>query len=58
MPPDWAESVILLGDGDSDPHVTRALLERGKRRFEAAGVPTVTRFAEPGRDFNDMARGE
>lgn len=56
MPAPWASMVMLLGDGDSDPHVTRAQLERGKARYEAAGFPTVIRFAPEGCDFNDMAR--
>ena len=56
MPAAWASMVMLLGDGDSDPHVTRAQLERGKARYEAAGFPTLIRFAPKGRDFNDMVR--
>ena len=56
MAPDWAASVILLGDGDSDPAVTLARLDCARRRHEAAGTPAVVRFAPDGFDFNDLVR--
>ena len=58
MPPEWADLVVLLGDGDSDPLVTRARLECARRRYEAAGFRTVIAMAPDGADFNDLvARG-
>jgi hypothetical protein len=56
MPPDGTIRAILLGDGDSDPYVTRARLECAKARWEAAGVPTEIRMAPAGADFNDLVR--
>lgn len=56
MPPEWADLVVLLGDGDSDPLVTRARLECARRRYEAAGFRTVIAMAPDGADFNDIAR--
>lgn len=56
MPPDWADVTIILGDGDSDPLVTRARLECARRRFEAAGRRCAVAMAPPGADFNDIAR--
>ena len=58
MPPEWADLVVLLGDGDSDSLVTRARLECGRRRYEAAGFRTVIAMAPDGADFNDLARRE
>lgn len=55
-PPEWADVTIILGDGDSDPLVTRARLECAMRRFEAAGKRTAIAMATAGADFNDMAR--
>ncbi len=57
MPPDWAEEVVLLGDGDSDPLVTRARLECAAARYVAAGKRVRIAWADPGKDFNDMVRG-
>lgn len=54
MPPEWASFIVLLGDGDSDPLVTGALLERGRRRYEAAGFPAFIAMSAAGEDFNSM----
>lgn len=56
MPPRWAARAILLGDGDSDPFMTRARLRCARTRWERAGTPTEIRMAPDGRDFNDLAR--
>ena len=56
MPPEWADLVVLLGDGDSDPLVTGARLECARRRYEAAGFRTVIAMAPEGTDFNDLAK--
>jgi len=58
MPPVWAPKVILLGDGDSDPLVTRARMQCARRRFEAAGHEVAVHFAPQGKDFNDMVTAE
>ncbi|WP_210208986.1 hypothetical protein [Roseiarcus fermentans] len=47
---------VILGDGDSDPFVTRARLECARRRFERAGRRCAVAMAPPGADFNDLAR--
>jgi len=57
MPPEWADLIVLLGDGDSDALVTRARLECARRRYAAAGFKTATAMAPEGADFNDVARG-
>ena len=56
LPPAGATASLSLGDGDSEPLATSAMLMRAKRRWEAQGVPTSIRMAPPDRDFNDMAR--
>jgi hypothetical protein len=56
MPLPWMQTAVLLGDSDSDPHVTRARLECARRRYEAAGFRTVIAMAPDGRDFNDLAK--
>jgi hypothetical protein len=59
--PDDVEEIYLIGDGDSDPYVTRASLLAAARRFRA-GRPDRQAFvsmAPAGLDFNDVlqARG-
>lgn len=56
MPPEWASLTVLLGDGDSDPLVTRARLECARRRYEAARRRAVIAMAPERLDFNDLAR--
>lgn len=56
MPPDWADVVVLLGDGDSDPHMTRARLECARRRFERLGKRSAVAMAPDGADFNDVVK--
>lgn len=52
--PDWCQELILLGDGDSDPHDTREALAACAARFRAAGVTVRIAMAPEGQDFNDM----
>ncbi|MCA3600188.1 MAG: toprim domain-containing protein [Methylobacterium sp.] len=52
--PDWCRELVLLGDGDSDPHDTREALEECARRFRAAGAAVRIVMAPEGQDFNDM----
>lgn len=52
--PGWCRELVLLGDGDSDPHDTREALEACAARFRAAGVTVRIAMAPEGQDFNDM----
>lgn len=52
--PRHVETVILIGDGDSDPHMTRARLLVAARRFNAAGVGVMVSMAPDGKDFADV----
>lgn len=52
--PDWCEEVVLIGDGDSDPHITRALLRRAAVRFQHWGKKVRVAMASRGLDMNDM----
>ena len=56
MPPEWAKSAILLGDGDSEPLMTRARLTCAQKRWAGVGYPTELRFAPEGVDFNDLVQ--
>jgi DNA primase len=55
LPPQVAE-LGLLGDSDSDPVITKALMTRAERRYRAEGRKVRTWWAPPGKDFNDMLR--
>lgn len=67
--PPSVETLVLLGDGDSEPVLTRATLERARARHLAeraalrgrdASAPPLRvaiAMAPEGRDFNDMIRG-
>ncbi|WP_131194055.1 DUF7146 domain-containing protein [Lichenihabitans psoromatis] len=52
------ETIVLIGDGDSDPFTTRLALERAAARFNAAYPWVEVRLimAPPGSDFNDVWR--
>lgn len=66
--PPYVGHLVLLGDGDSEPVLTRAALERGRRRHAAdrarlrAANPAIAplaigiAIADAGTDFNDMLR--
>lgn len=56
IPPSVVE-LTLLGDGDSDPFLTRTTLERGAARYARPGLTIRIAMAETGKDFNDMLRG-
>ena len=52
------DTVVMLGDGDSEPFRTRLALERGAARF-AAAFPWLTiglAMSPEGQDFNDLWR--
>jgi hypothetical protein len=54
--PDSVRTLILLGDGDSDPDETRAALERARHRYARPDRHIGIAWADPGHDFNDMLR--
>ena len=54
--PDSVRELILLGDGDSDPVMTRYAMERAARRYAKDGREIRIAFAPRGSDFNDVLR--
>ena len=48
--------IVLLGDGDSEPVLTRNAMTRGAQRFRAPGRTIRGAFAPTGLDFNDLLR--
>lgn len=55
--PDAVPELVLLGDGDSDPFLTRNAMERAKRRHTRPGRRVGVRFAPAGVDFDDLLNG-
>jgi len=55
--PDSVEELILLGDGDSEPVLTRFAMLRAARRYAKDGRVIRIAFAPAGLDFNDVLRG-
>lgn len=57
--PRQVKEAILLGDGDSEPYMTRARLMVGGRRFRSQGVLVSVSMAPDGKDWNNVleARG-
>jgi hypothetical protein len=56
--PDQVPELVLLGDGDSEPFLTRNALERASRRHAREGRAIRVRFAPAGLDFNDVMQGK
>lgn len=56
--PPVVREVILLGDGDSDPAMTRARLLVAGRRFRALGLAVSVHMAPSGLDFADLLAAE
>jgi len=54
--PAQMETLILLGDGDSDPFTTRAAIRRAKARHGQGGRTVLAEFASDGEDWNDVLR--
>ena len=54
--PDSVEELILLGDGDSEPVLTRFAMLRAARRYSRPGRTIRIAFAPAGLDFNDVLR--
>ncbi|MDY0882289.1 CHC2 zinc finger domain-containing protein [Dongia soli] len=55
--PPKVRQVVILGDGDSDPYCTRAIVNRGVRRWQAESREVEIIWANPAMDFCDMAGG-
>jgi hypothetical protein len=53
--PAWCKELIILADGDSDPEITGALMNRAARRFQAGGVTVRIAWPPAGLDWNDVA---
>lgn len=56
IPPEVTH-LCLLGDGDSEPFLTRTTLERGRARYARPGLQIAIAMAPTGEDFNSMTRG-
>lgn len=56
-PPERAEEIILLGDGDSDRFATEMTLKRAAARWARPGRVIRIAWAPEGRDFNDVLTG-
>lgn len=56
--PDSVVELVLLGDGDSDPFLTRNALERASRRNARDERIIRARFAPAGLDYDDMMQGK
>jgi hypothetical protein len=54
--PDSASELVLLGDGDSEPILTRNALERASQRHARPGRTIRIAFAHDGKDFDDMLK--
>ena len=58
MPPKLVRRLIILADGDGDPFIGSALIERARRRFERLGLQVTVAWPTPGCDFNDLLVGK
>lgn len=56
--PSVVRDIILLGDGDSDPYMTRGRLVVAGRRFRSAGIGVVVAMAPEGKDFGDVLESD
>jgi hypothetical protein len=56
LPPAWAKTCVLLGDGDSDMWDTVARLMCGAKRWAELGHHVETAWSPAGKDFNDILR--
>ncbi|MBS4018746.1 MAG: hypothetical protein KGZ68_10965 [Dechloromonas sp.] len=52
--PKGVKRLVLLGDGDSEPAWTRAMLRLGGQRFRRLGLDVFVHFAPDGSDWNDV----
>lgn len=56
--PDTITSLLLLGDGDSEPFATEMALRRSAARYAREGRTIAPAWAPPGIDFNNVLLGE
>ena len=56
--PDSVHTLVLLGDGDSEPELTAHTMERAKRRYHKPGRAIAVVPAPKGVDFNDIIQGK
>jgi hypothetical protein len=56
--PDEVHEIVLLGDGDSEPVLTRHAMTRAARRYVREGRTIRIAFAPEGMDFNDLLMAE
>ena len=54
--PPHVETVLLIGDGDSDPPMTRQRLLVAARRFRGQGRDVYFHMAPSGKDFGDVLK--
>lgn len=54
--PDSVEDITILGDGDSDPFLTKHALDRASLRWARPGRRIVGAMAPAGTDFNTLRR--
>jgi hypothetical protein len=52
--PAGVKTLLLLGDADSDPAMTRALLRVGAERYRRLGLEVFIHMASDGMDFDDV----
>jgi len=52
--PREVRELIILADGDSDPEITRAMMNRAARRFHADGVTVRLAWPPNGTDWNSL----
>lgn len=52
--PEGCEAVTFIGDGDSDPGITRRTLEAAAAKAAARGIRARIAMAPEGRDLNDL----
>jgi hypothetical protein len=55
--PDSVDELVLLGDSDSDPFLTRCAIARAGKRYARLGRQVRVAWAPNGADFNDVLRG-
>jgi hypothetical protein len=55
--PASVKTLVLLGDGDSDPFTTQMAMERARARYARDGLATAIVWAPKDMDFNDILLG-
>lgn len=57
QPPDQVDDILLAADGDSEPWMTAAAMERSRRRLAHPGRSVAIAWPHPETDFCDMLCG-